>query len=134
VTTKGPVKLNLKELEDLNPVTEKVIGCAYTVSNTLGAGFSEKVYENALAHELHKRRLKVQQQKPIQVYYDEVIVGEYFADLVIENTVVVELKAVKALDESHQAQCINYLKASGLRVCLLLNFGKSRLEIKRMAL
>jgi GxxExxY protein len=134
VTTKGPVKLYLKELEDLNPTTEKVIGCAYTVSNTLGAGFLEKVYKNALAHELHKCVLKVQQQKPIQVYYDEVIVGEYFADLVVENTVLVELKAVKALDESHQAQCINYLKASGLRVCLLLNFGKSRLEIKRMAL
>jgi GxxExxY protein len=134
VTTKGPVKLYLKELEDLNPTTEKVIGCAYTVSNTLGAGFLEKVYENALAHELHKCGLKVQQQKPIQVYYDEVIVGEYFADLVVENTVLIELKAVKALDESHQAQCINYLKASGLRVCLLLNFGKSRLEIKRMAL
>jgi GxxExxY protein len=134
VTTKGPVKLYLKELEDLNPTTEKVIGCAYTFSNTLGAGFLEKVYENALAHELHKCGLKVQQQKPIQVYYDEVIVGEYFADLVVENTVLIELKAVKALDESHQAQCINYLKASGLRVCLLLNFGKSRLEIKRMAL
>jgi GxxExxY protein len=115
-------------------VTEKIIGCAYTVSNTLGAGFLEKVYENALAHELRKASLHVAQQHPVQIWYDETLVGEYFADLLVEDCVVVELKAVKALDDAHWAQCLNYLKATGLRLCLLLNFGKPRVEIKRIVL
>ena len=122
------------DLADLNPVTEKIIGCAYTVSNTLGAGFLEKVYENALAHELRKIGLRVTQQHPVRVEYDGVLVGEYFADLLVEDCIVVELKAVKVLDEAHWAQCLNYLKATGLRLCLLLNFGKPRVEIKRIAL
>ena len=88
-----------KELQDLNPITEKIIGCAYTVSNALGVGFLEKVYENALAHELRKVGMKVEQQRPIQVSYDGVVVGEYFADLVVEDSVLVELKAIKELDE-----------------------------------
>ena len=121
-----------RDIQDLNPITEKIIGCAYTVSNTLGAGFLEKVYENALAHELRKAGLKVEQQRPIQVIYDGVAVGEYFADLIVEDCVLVELKASKALDEAHKLQCINYLKATGRRVCLLLNFGTSRVEIKRL--
>ncbi len=122
------------DLSDLNPITEKVIGCAYAVSNTLGAGFLEKVYENALTIELHKAGLKVAQQHPIQVRYDGILVGEYFADLLVEEKVVVEIKAVKAFDEAHWAQGINYLKATGMRVCLLLNFGKPRVEIKRIVL
>ncbi len=119
---------------DLNPITEKIIGCAFTVSNTLGAGFLERVYENALALEIQKAGLVVVQQHPIQVWYDSVVVGEFFADLLVQDRVVVEIKAVKAFDEAHWAQCLNYLKATGLRLCLLLNFGKPRLEIKRIVL
>ncbi len=101
------------------------------VSNTLGSGFLEKVYENALVHELRKADAKVAQQHVLSVSYDGVVVGEYAADLVVEDGVLVELKAVRALDDVHMAQCMNYLKATGLRVCLLLNFGQPRLQVKR---
>ena len=113
-------------------LSNKIIGCALTVSNALGVGFLEKVYENALAHELRKAGLTVNQQYPITIHYDGVPVGSYAADLLVEKTVLVELKAVTALDTIHRAQCINYLKGSGLRLCLLLNFGSPRLEIKRV--
>ena len=113
-------------------ITRRIIGCAYRVSNTLGSGFLEKVYENALAHELRKTGFGVQQQQAVQVRYDGIIVGDFVADLLVENCVLVELKAVQGLDDVHLAQCMNYLKATGLRVCLLLNFGKPRLEIKRV--
>ena len=116
----------------LNQLTERVIGCAYTVANALGAGFLEKVYENALQIELAKAGLFVRQQHGVRVEYDGQTVGEYFADLLVEDSVLLELKAVSALNEIHMAQCLNYLKASGLKVCLLLNFGKPRLEIKRI--
>lgn len=116
----------------IETVTGKIIGCAYTVANTLGSGFLEKVYENALAHELRKAGLPVRQQASIDVYYDGVLVGEYVADLMVENSVLVELKAVKVLDNIHLAQCMNYLKATGLQVCLLINFGTPRIEIKRI--
>jgi GxxExxY protein len=106
----------------LDKITEKIIGCAYQVSNTLGSGFLEKVYENALAHELRKSGLKAIQQCPIQVVYDGIIVSDYFADIFVEDCVLVELKTVKAVDDVHIAQCLNYLKATGLTVCLLLNF------------
>jgi GxxExxY protein len=115
-------------------ITEKVIGCAYTVSNTLGCGFLEKVYENALAHEIRKAGLKVAQQHGIQIRYDGILVGEYVADLLVEGTVLVELKAVKSLDDIHAAQCLNYLKATGIQICLLINFGRPRVEIKRIVL
>lgn len=118
--------------DELNQISEKVIGCAFTVSNVLGSGFLEKVYENALAYELRKAGLAVAQQYPIQVHYDGVVVGDYFADLLVEECVLVELKAIKRLGNIEMAQCINYLKATGLRLCLLLNFGCSRVEIKRV--
>jgi GxxExxY protein len=117
----------------VNRLSERIIGCAFQVINTLGAGFLEKVYENALAHDLRKAGLAVTQQPGIVVCYDEVVVGQYAVDLLVEGTVMVELKAVKALDGAHGAQCINYLKATGLPLCLLLNFGKSRIEIRRFA-
>jgi GxxExxY protein len=117
---------------EIDQVTKKIIGCAYTVGNTLGAGFLEKVYQNALAHEIRKSGLKLHQQAPIKITYDEIIVGEHFVDLLVENTVIVELKAVKELDNSHMAQCLNYLKATNLKVCLLINFGKPRVQIKRI--
>ncbi len=112
-------------------MTDKVIGCAFTVSNSLGAGFLENVYENALAHELRKNGLKVSQQQPIPVYYDGVLVGDYYADIIVENTVLVELKVVQRLDEIHMAQCLNYLRATGMPVCLLMNFAKPILEFHR---
>jgi GxxExxY protein len=117
----------------INQLSERIIGCAFRVMNTLGAGFLEQVYENALAHELRKSCLAVVQQQGITIHYDGIVVGEYAVDLLIEETVMVELKAVKALDSVHAAQCVNYLKATGLRLCLLLNFGKSRIEIQRFA-
>jgi GxxExxY protein len=112
-------------------LSERIIGCAFVVSNTLGVGFLEKVYENALAYELRKAGLGVLQQHGMEVRYDGVVVGAYSADLLIENTVLVELKATRSLDAIHAAQCLNYLRASGLSLCLLLNFGNPRLEIKR---
>jgi len=122
------------DLAEYNALTERVIGCAFQVSNILGCGFLEKVYENALVHELRKADLPVQQQAPISVTYDGVTVGDYTADLIVDDRLIVELKAVKALDDIHVAQCINYLKATGFRLCLLINFGKPRVEIKRIAL
>ena len=116
----------------LNALSERIIGCAFTVANGLGSGFLEKVYENALAHELRKAGLTVAQQQGVSVIYDDVIVGEYAADLLVEAAVIVELKAVRALDDVHQAQCMNYLRATGMHLCLLLNFGKPRLEIRRI--
>ncbi len=116
----------------LNEISENIIGCAYRVANTLGAGFLEKVYENALRIELEREGLDVRQQHRVSVTYGGEMVGEFFADLLVENSVVVELKAVKMLDEVHMAQCLNYLKATGLKLCLLLNFGKPKLEIKRI--
>lgn len=96
------------------------------------AGFLEKVYENALAHELRKNGLAVAQQRGIVVAYDEIIVGEYVVDLLVEESIIIELKASKALDEVHQAQCMNYLRATGMHLCLLINFGKPRVEIRRI--
>ena len=116
-----------------NDMSERIIRCAYTVSNTLGAGFLEKVYENALVHELRKAGFQVTQQATATVVYDGVIVGNYIADIVVENTILMEIKAVRALDKIHGAQCLNYLRAMGLRLCLLLNFGNPRLEIRRLA-
>jgi GxxExxY protein len=115
-------------------LTVKIIGCAIKVSNTFDCGFLEKVYENALAHELRKAGLQVQTQFPITVHYDGVLVGDYYADIVVEGTVILELKAISAFDKIHTAQCINYLKATGKKICLLLNFGKPRLEFKRIIL
>lgn len=115
-----------------NELTEKIIGCAYKVSNGLGCGFLEKVYENALAHELRKAGLRVRQQHPIQVFYDGVVVGDYVADLLVEESVILELKAVRELDDVHRAQGLNYLNATGLHLCLLINFGNPRADIRRI--
>jgi GxxExxY protein len=118
----------------LNPITEKIIGCVYRVSNQLGSGFLEKVYENALAHEMRKAGLHFTCQQNLSVWYDGIVVGDYVTDFVVEERILIELKAVQALDKIHMAQCINYLKATGLKLCLLINFGTTRAEIKRIAL
>jgi GxxExxY protein len=115
-----------------DPLTERILRGAYQVSNTLGAGFLEKVYENALALELRRSNLGVLQQHPVKVQYLGQTVGDFVADLLVEDQVLVELKAVKSLEPIHQAQCINHLKATGLQICLLLNFGTPRLEIQRL--
>jgi GxxExxY protein len=116
----------------LNALSEKIIGCAFVVLNKLGTGFLEKVYENALVYELRKAGLRVEQQYNAAVHYDDVVVGVYTVDLLVENSVLIELKAIRALDAIHKAQCMNYLKATRLQLCLLLNFGHPRLEIKRL--
>jgi GxxExxY protein len=108
---------------ELNRITKQIIGCVYRVSNTLGCGFLEKVYENALVIELNRARLCFQQQHPIKVLYDSLTVGEYAVDLLVEDKIIVELKAARAFDEIHSAQCMNYLRASNLSICLLVNFG-----------
>lgn len=121
------------KLEELNPITEKIIGCVYRVSNSLGVGFIEKVYENALVHELRKAGLKVQQQYPIRVYYDGVVVGDFVADLIVESVILLELKAVTEIDRHTPAKCMNYLRATGLPLCLLVNFGTPKAGIQRIA-
>jgi GxxExxY protein len=113
-------------------LTEVIIGCAMRVHNTLGPGFLEKVYENALAHELRKAGLFVEQQCPMPVWYDGVNIGDYVADLLVERKVIVELKTARALGDEFTAICLNYLKAAGKPVCLLMNFAKPRLEWRRL--
>jgi GxxExxY protein len=118
-------------LEELNRITEGVIGAAMRVSNALGCGFLEKVYENAMVLELRLSGFKVEPQRATPVHYRGEVVGAYVIDLLVDDLVLVELKAVQALDDVCKAQCINYLKATGLPVCLLINFGRPKLEIKR---
>ena len=116
---------------DVNDITYKINGAAYEVHNTLGSGFLEKVYEAALAHEMGLKGLQVKRQVPLKVEYKGVIVGDYIADLLVESRVLIELKAVETLQGLHEAQVLNYLKATGLEVGLLMNFKKERLEIRR---
>ncbi len=116
---------------DINEVTKVVIGCAYRVGSVLGAGFLEKVYENALMVELRKTDRVAQQQYTMKVIYDGEVVGEYIADIVVENTLIVEVKAVKRIEQAHVAQCLNYLKATNKRLGLIINFASS-VEIKRV--
>ena len=116
----------------INSITEAIINSAFQVSNDLGVGFLEKVYENALAMELRRRSVAVAQQARISVTYEGVVVGDYYADLLVEDCLIVEVKTVRNLDPVHEAQCINYLRASGLKLCLLLNFARTRLSIRRI--
>lgn len=120
-------------IDRINQITEKIIGAAYKVANTLGVGFLEKVYENALAHELRKQGLRVDQQRPVDVYYDGLVVGVYVADLIVEGIIPLELKTAKAFDDSHFAQCVNHLRATGYHIGLVINFGTPRIGIKRVA-
>ena len=112
-------------------LTERIIGAAMKVHNTLGPGFLEKVYENALVYELRKMGLRVEQQKPIPVYYDGHPVGDYIADIIVESMVLVELKATAGLTDVHTGICLNYLRCAKLPVCLLFNFGTPKLQFKR---
>ena len=115
-------------------LTEAVIGAIFEVSNALGAGFLEKVYERALLQELRLRRIKVTAQSPFTILYKDQSVGEYLADIVVEGVLLIELKCVDHLANQHTAQCLNYLRASGLTLCLLVNFQKPKVEWKRIVL
>ncbi|MDH3314168.1 MAG: GxxExxY protein [Betaproteobacteria bacterium] len=117
---------------ELDRITQKIIGCVHQVSRTLGAGFLEKVYENALLVELQQNSLQAAQQHRIEVRYRGVLVGDFIADLLVEGCVIVEVKAVKIIDDIHAAQCLNYLRATGHQVCLLVNFATSRATVKRI--
>ena len=111
-------------------ISKEIIGAAYEVHNTLGSGFLEKVYQNALMVELKLRKIGAEAEKPITVHYRGEMVGNYIADIVVEDKIIVEIKAIKALSEIHEVQLVNYLTATGIEVGLLLNFGKS-VEVKR---
>lgn len=111
-------------------ITEKIIGAAYAVHREMGFGFLEKVYQNALKVELEKSGLKVETESPVKVYYKGIEVGDYMADLVVEGKVIVELKAIKTLNEAHEVQLVSYLKATEMKVGLLINFGE-KVEYRR---
>ena len=113
-------------------ITEKIIKSAFEVSNILGNGFLEKVYENALVIELKKQGLKCEVQKPLKVYYKDEEVGLYYADIVVEDKIILELKVAKEISKEHYAQLLNYLKATEFKLGFILNFGQSRLQYKRL--
>ena len=120
------------ETRRFGDLSQRVIGCALTVSTTLGAGFLESVYENALCVELRAQGIAFERQKQLVVFYRSIEVGHFCADLVIESSLLVELKALREFTPEHTAQLLNYLRATGLQVGLLLNFGAPRLGIRRI--
>lgn len=117
---------------DLNEITYKINGAVFEVSNVLGGGFLEKVYENALLIELRERGLRAESQRPIHVAYKGKIVGEYFADILVEDSIILEIKSVDSLLPIHEAQILNYLRATSCTIGLLINFRHTRAEIKRL--
>ena len=118
----------------INDITYATNGAVFEVNRILGSGFLEKVYENALLIELKTRGLKAESQVPVKVFYKEKTVGEYIVDILVEKKVIVELKTVEKFDKVHEAQLLNYLKASGIQIGLLVNFKHPKAEIKRMVL
>jgi len=116
---------------DINEITYQIRGAVFEVNKVLGAGFLEKVYQKALLIELRKRGLKAESEVPIQVRYKGELVGEYFADIVVEGQVILELKAIEQLQKIHEAQLLNYLKATEYKIGLLINFTHPKAEIKR---
>lgn len=118
----------MMKYEDL---TKKVIGCAYAVYNKMGFGYLESVYEKCLLIELKKAGLKAEAQRPISVHYDDELVGEFFADILVENLIILELKSVRRIIKVHEAQLVNYLTATLKDVGLLINFAETKVEIKR---
>ena len=117
---------------DFHSLTESILGAVFEVSNTLGAGFLEKVYERSLLRELTLRNIRAIAQAPIPVIYKQHSVGEFFADILVDNVLVIELKCADRVAPEHTAQCINYLKASALTLCLLINFQRPKVEWKRI--
>jgi len=119
---------------EINDITYTINGAGFEVNRVLGSGFLEKVYENALLVELKERGLNAESQIPVKVFYKNKIVGEYIIDILVEKKVIVELKTVEKVDNVHEAQLLNYLKASGIQVGLLINFKHPKVEIKRMVM
>ena len=119
---------------NINDITYTINGAVFEVNSVLGPGFLEKVYENALVLELKRRGLNVASQAPITIKYKEDVVGEYFADLLVEKSVIVELKTVEKIEKIHEAQLLNYLKATGIKIGLLVNFKHAKAQVKRMVL
>jgi GxxExxY protein len=119
---------------DINEITYEINGAVFEINRVLGSGFLEKVYQNALMVELTSRGLKAESQVPIKVFYKDNVVGEYIADILVEEKVIVELKTVESLNRIHEAQLLNYLKATGIQLGLLVNFTHPKAEIKRMVL
>jgi len=113
-------------------ITEKVIGAAFEAHRVLGYGFLEKVYQRALQAELQRQGIKAELERPIKVHYKGVIVGDYVADVVVADVVVVELKVAKEYNAEDEAQLLNELKATGVKVGLLINFGRAKVEFKRL--
>ena len=122
----------IKDKAYYDSLTDLIINCAYKVGSNLGNGFLEKVYENALVIELTSCGINIEAQKPIEVRYKRQIVGEYFADIIVEDDVILELKAVKAIEPIHFTQCQNSLKATGKKLGLLINFGGERVKVRRV--
>ena len=112
-------------------LTERIIGCAYRVYNRMGFGFLESVYEKCMLIELNKAGLDADSQKPIKVYYDNEIVGAFMADIIVNNTIILELKSVRRIIRAHEVQLVNYLVATRKEVGLLLNFGERKVDVKR---
>jgi GxxExxY protein len=119
---------------DINDITYAINGAVFEVNKILGPGFLEKVYENALLVELRERGVKAESQVPVNVTYKDASVGEYVADILVEDKIIVELKTVEKIDKIHEAQLLNYLKATGKPIGLLVNFKNHKAEIKRMVL
>ena len=126
---------NMKEtgfpMEEIDNLTSRIIGCCYKVFNTLGSGFFESVYQNALLYELQKNELKAFPEVELKVCYDDTVVGVFKADIIVEGRVILELKAVERLAKVHEVQLVNYLKATGIENGLLINFGAEKVQIKR---
>jgi GxxExxY protein len=120
--------------DNLDELTYKINGAVFEVNRILGAGFLEKVYENALILELKKRGLKAESQIPISVNYKGEVVGEYLADILVEDKVIMELKTVEKVQKVYEAQLLNYLKATGIKIGLLVNFKHPQADIKRLIL
>ena len=123
----GPERCHM----EYKKVTETIIGCAYRVYNKMGFGFLESVYEKCMVIELQKEGLDTESHKPIEVYYDGEIVGEFVGDMIVSDTIIWELKSVRQVIKAHETQLVNYLVATGKPVGLILNFGERKVEIKR---
>ena len=119
---------------DINELTYQINGAIFEVNLVLGAGFLEKVYENSLMFELKNRNLRAENQVPIKIEYKGELVGDYYADIVVENKIILEIKAIEKLLKVHEAQILNYLKATGYKIGLLVNFTYPKAEIKRFVL
>ena len=119
---------------DINDLTYSINGAVYKVNNVLGPGFLEKVYERALLFELRSKGIKAESQVPISVRYKNKVVGEYVADIIVDNQVIIELKTVEKIERIHEAQLLNYLKATGLKVGLIVNFKNTKADVKRLVL